>query len=100
MPLSDYLGLLRVNGQFIQVGAPEDKLPEFAAHSLIARGIKLGGSMIGSPADIEEMLQLALDKSVRAWVHKVPMKDVNQAIVDMDAGKARYRYTLVNERNL
>ena len=100
MPLTDYLQLLRVNGQFIQVGAPEDKLPEFSAHALIAKGTKIGGSMIGSPAEIEEMLQLAVDKNVRAWVHTVPMKDANKAIVDMDAGKARYRYTLVNEQNL
>lgn len=27
------------------------------------------------------------------------MKEANQAVVDMDAGKARYRYVLVNEKH-
>ena len=99
MPLEDYLGLLRVNGIFIQVGAPEDKLPSFSAHALIGRGLKIGGSMIGSPAEIEEMLQLAVDKKVHAWIQTRPMSDVNKVLVDMDQGKARFRYTLVNERN-
>lgn len=54
--------------------------------------------MIGSPSDIEEMLQLAADKEIRPWVQTVPMKDANRAIVDMDAGRPRYRYTLVHER--
>ena len=55
--------------------------------------------MIGSPAEIEEMLQLAMDKKAQAWIQTRPMSDVNKVLVDMDQGKARYRYTLVNERN-
>jgi alcohol dehydrogenase (NADP+) len=52
MPLTQYLMLLRVNGQFIQIGAPEDRLPPIAAFSLIVKGCKIGGSMIGSPKQI------------------------------------------------
>jgi alcohol dehydrogenase (NADP+) len=96
MPLSSYLSLLRVRGTLIQVGAPEDNLPAMNAHSLIGKGLKFGGSMIGSRAEIEEMLELAVEKNVRAWVQPRPMKDANQAIQDMDAGKARFRYCLVN----
>ena len=96
MPLESYLQLLRVHGTFIQVGAPEDKLPSFSAHALIGKGIKIGGSMIGSPAEIEEMLQLAVEKKVKAWVQTRPMREVNRAIVEMDEGRARYRFTLVN----
>lgn len=29
MPFSDYLGLLRLRGQYVQVGAPEDVIPAF-----------------------------------------------------------------------
>lgn len=78
---------------------PEDKLPSFSAFALIGNGLKIGGSMIGSPAEIDEMLQLAVDKKVQAWIQTRPMNDVNKTIVEMDQGKARYRYTLVNERN-
>ncbi|KAI5367186.1 Putative alcohol dehydrogenase, zinc-type, GroES-like superfamily, NAD(P)-binding domain superfamily [Septoria linicola] len=98
MPLMKYLQLLRVKGTFIQVGAPEDKLPDMNAFAFIAKGVKFGGSMIGAPHEIEEMLKLAADKKIKPWIQKVPMKDANKAIVDMDAGKARYRISLVNEK--
>lgn len=97
MPLEQYLMLLRTNGQFIQVGAPEDRLPAFNAFSLIAKGCKIGGSAIGAPHEIEEMLELTVKKNVKPWINARPLKDANQAVLDMDAGKARYRYVLVNE---
>jgi alcohol dehydrogenase (NADP+) len=99
MPLSRYLQLLRVGGQFIQVGAPEDKIPAFNAFSLIGKNIRIGGSSIGSPKDIHEMLELFAENGVKTWNNNVPMKDANRAIVDMEAGKARYRIVLVNEKN-
>lgn len=42
------------------------------------------------------MLQLAVDKNVKPWIQKRSMKEANQAVVDMEAGKARYRYVLEN----
>ena len=99
MPLAQYLQLLRVDGQFIQVGAPEDQIPGFSAFALIAKGVKVGGSAIGSPEEIRKMLNLFAEKGVKTWNNNVPMKDANRAIVDMDAGKARYRYVLVNEKH-
>ncbi|KAG4421367.1 hypothetical protein IFR04_005550 [Cadophora malorum] len=100
MPLEKYFMLLRTNGQFIQVGAPEDKIPAFSAFALIAKGCKMGGSMIGSPKDISEMLEFAAKNNIHPWIQERPMKDANQSIVDMDAGKARYRYVLVNEKHV
>ncbi|PVI08088.1 GroES-like protein [Periconia macrospinosa] len=97
IPLSGYLRLLKTNGQFIQVGAPEDKLPAIMAFALIAKGCKIGGSQIGSPKEIEEMLKFAAEKGVKPWVQKVPMKQANKAVVEMEQGKARYRFVLENE---
>ncbi|TVY68659.1 putative formaldehyde dehydrogenase AdhA [Lachnellula suecica] len=99
MPLSQYLQLLRTDGQFIQVGAPEDVLPNFSAFAFIAKGCKFGGSMIGSPADIAGMLKFAAEKKVHPVIQERPLKDANQAVIDMDNGKARYRYVLVNEKH-
>jgi D-arabinose 1-dehydrogenase-like Zn-dependent alcohol dehydrogenase len=96
MPLESYLRLLRTGGQFIQVGAPEDKLPPIAAFGLIGKGCKIGGSQIGSPRDIEEMLKFAAEKGVKPWVQKRSMKEANRSVVEMEEGKARYRYVLVN----
>jgi alcohol dehydrogenase (NADP+) len=43
------------------------------------------------------MLQFAADKQVKPWVQTRPMKEANQSVVDMEDGKARYRFVLVNE---
>lgn len=96
MPISDYLKLLKPRGKFVQVGAPEEPIANLSAFSFILGELSIVGSIIGSPNDIREMLQLVVDKKVKPWIQEVPMKDANKAIVDMEAGKARYRYTLVN----
>ncbi|CAM1510618.1 Fc.00g009530.m01.CDS01 [Cosmosporella sp. VM-42] len=100
MPLTKYLSLLKVGGTFIQVGAPDGgKLPPVNAFTLLANNIKLGGSGIGSPAEINQMLEFAAEKDIRPWVELRPLKEANQVVQDMDAGKARYRYVLVNEKH-
>lgn len=100
MPLGQYLQLLRPHGTFVQVGAPEDELPGFSAFALIAKGAQVKGSIIGTPKEIDDMLALAVEKKVKPWVVERPMKEANKAIVDMEDGKARYRYVLVNEKHV
>jgi len=97
MPLSGYLGLLKPKvGVLIQVGAPDGgNLPPVNAFQLLS-GIKLGGSGIGSPQVIKEMMQLVADQNIKPWIEKRPMKEANQAIVDLAEGKPRYRYVLEN----
>lgn len=73
MPMDQYLALLRTGGVFVQVGNPDDGVFQLAAPSLILSGTSLQGSLIGSPADIREMLQLAVDKDVKPWVEVRPM---------------------------
>ncbi|KIW12821.1 hypothetical protein PV08_08008 [Exophiala spinifera] len=100
MPIAGYLSLLRRDGTLVQVGNPDDGVFEVPAPGLIIGRKRLAGSMIGAPGEIREMLQLAAEKNVKPWVEERPMKSANQAIVDMDKGKARYRYVLVNEDHL
>lgn len=96
MPFAQYLRLLKRDGIFVQVGAPEDALPALPAFSLIQKGVKVTGSSIGSTDDIRQMLTLAAEKKVLPWVQQRSMNDVNKALADMEAGKARYRYVLKN----
>lgn len=97
MPMMKYLELLKLDGKFVQVGVPDDGLPTVFPLPLILKRITITGSLIGSPDDIREMLQLAADRKVKPWVEERPMSEANQALVDMENNKARYRYTLVNE---
>jgi alcohol dehydrogenase (NADP+) len=96
MPFNDYLGLLKTGGAFVQVGLPEDG-GLFAPVRSLMRQISLQSSLVGSPSEIREMFQLVADKGIKPWIEEIPMKDANKAIVDMEDGKARYRYVLVNE---
>jgi alcohol dehydrogenase (NADP+) len=59
----------------------------------------MGGSLIGSPSDIANMLDFAVKHKVHPIIQERPLKDANQTVVDMDGGKARYRYVLVNEKH-
>ncbi|RYP17470.1 hypothetical protein DL765_004516 [Monosporascus sp. GIB2] len=98
MPLEGYLSLLDTNGTLVLVGAPDGgELPKINAFSLLLKAVKISGSFIGSPGEVEEMLRLAVEKNVRPWIQERPLREANQAIVDMEEGKARYRYVLVNE---
>ncbi|KAH9903903.1 zinc-binding dehydrogenase [Xylariomycetidae sp. FL2044] len=99
MPLSDYLSLLKPEGHFVQVGLPDGgEIPAINALTLYKRGITIGGSAIGSRREITEMLQMAAEKRITPWVETRPLRDANDAIVDMLEGKARFRYVLVNEK--
>ena len=54
------------------------------------------GSIIGGTDEIKEMLKLASEKNIKAWVEVRPMADAAAAVRDMEDGKARYRYVLKN----
>lgn len=97
MPIHDYVSLLKVDGTLVQVGAPEDGALELPAFALIMNRVKLAGSLIGSPATIREMFELAAAKKLQPWIEERPMSEANQAVKDMEAGDARYRYVLVND---
>ncbi|RCI16972.1 hypothetical protein L249_3213 [Ophiocordyceps polyrhachis-furcata BCC 54312] len=96
MPMDSYLGLLKVDGSMVQVGIPDGPV-SLRVNAIATCRRRLAGSFIGSPSEIREMFQLAADKKVKPWVETRSMKDANQTIVDMEAGKARFRYVMANE---
>ncbi|KAF4460315.1 Alcohol dehydrogenase superfamily zinc-type [Fusarium albosuccineum] len=96
MPLQEYFDMLALDGTLVQVGIPEEPIP-VSAWALVPARRRLAGSLIGSPKEIEELFQLAADKQIVPWVEKRPMWDANNAIVDMEAGRPRFRYVLVNQ---
>lgn len=96
MPIAEYVGLLRTEGTFVQLGLPDDGTLYAPARKLMRR-LKFESSLVGSPGEIREMFQLVADKGIQPWVQEVPLKEANKAIVDMEEGKARYRLVLVNE---
>ncbi|KAJ4246343.1 hypothetical protein NW762_013694 [Fusarium torreyae] len=96
MPWAEYLGLLRMDGTMVQVGAPEEPIPVNIFSLLPIRG-KITSTQTASPEEIREMLQLAVDKNLKSWVEKRPMSKANEVLKDLEAGKPRFRYVLVND---
>lgn len=81
--------------------APDNgELPNVNAFTLIFNNINLAGSAAGSLDDIEEMLHFAVDHNMKPMVQMRSLSEANQVIQDIEAGKARYRYVLVNENHL
>ena len=73
-------------------------IPSFNAFALIGKGLKFGGSQTGPPAEIREMLDLAVKKGVKAFIQTRPLTEANTIIQDFTAGKPRYRFVLINEK--
>ena len=97
MPLMKYLGLLRPKGVFCQVGIPEGPLPQLDTMALVLNGTSVCFSDSASPGNVREMLNLAAEKGVRAWTECRPMEEINSVIKEMEEGRARFRYVMVNE---
>lgn len=95
MPFRDYVRLLATDGTLVQVGAPEENL-EFNVFDLLHARRSISSSKVGSPEDIRDMFELAAEKGVKPWVEVRPMSEANQAIVDLEEGKPRFRYVLKN----
>ncbi|CAO3619772.1 unnamed protein product [Cunninghamella blakesleeana] len=91
---SSYLNLLAVEGAFILVALPEEALSGISPFALVRKQIKLTASIIGSPKDIEEMLEFAQEHNVQPWLNKYKMTDAPKAIEDFRSGKPRYRNIL------
>lgn len=97
VPIAEYLGLLKKGSSFVQTGMPEDGPFQIPGGVIIHGRTKFEGSRIGSPNDLRDMLEFVTEKNIRGLIQERPMKDANNAVVDLEAGKARYRYVLVNE---
>ncbi|KAI8650046.1 Cupin-2 domain-containing protein [Fusarium sp. Ph1] len=81
MPILDYFSILRPGGKFVQLGASEEPVP-VPIFPLMQNGLSLCSSGIGSPAEIRDMLDLAVAKNARPWVQLRPMPEANEAMVN------------------
>lgn len=93
LPLDSYLGLLTVDGAFVEVGAPEHAM-SVHAFSLIPARRTLAGSMIGGIAETQEMLDFCAEKGIGAQVEVIRADQVNEAWDRVVASDVRYRFVI------
>ncbi len=87
------LSLLRVDGTMVVVGIPEEDVP-LGAFALVTARRSLAGSMIGSIAETQEMLDFCAAHGVVPEIEVIPIADVNEAYERVRKSDVRYRFVI------
>jgi uncharacterized zinc-type alcohol dehydrogenase-like protein len=87
------LGLLRLNGTLIVVGAPPEPMA-IPAFSLIFGRKRVMGSLIGGIRETQEMLDYCAEHQITSDVEVIPVQQVNEAYARMLKGDVRYRFVI------
>jgi len=88
-----YLGMLKLNGVMICVGAPEVPTP-VSAFALIMGRRSVAGSLIGGIPETQEMLDYCAEHNIVSDVEVIPIDQVNEAYDRMLKGDVRYRFVI------
>jgi alcohol dehydrogenase (NADP+) len=92
-PYGDYLATLRPRGTMVLVGVPTDATP-LHAFSLIGGNKRLAGSMIGSIAETQEMLDHCAQHGIVSDVEIIPIQKINEAYERVLKSDVRYRFVI------
>ncbi|MCX5194775.1 NAD(P)-dependent alcohol dehydrogenase [Streptomyces sp. NBC_00249] len=91
--LDRYLGLLKVDGALVNVGAPEEPV-SLNLFSVITGRRTLAGSMIGGIAETQEMLDFCAAHGLGSEIELIDAAQVNEAYERVLAGDVRYRFVI------
>lgn len=91
--LDRYLGLLRVGGALVNVGAPEEPV-ELNLFSVIGGNKTLAGSMIGGIAETQEMLDFCAEHGLGSEIEVISGEQINEAYERVLASDVRYRFVI------
>ncbi|MDX6294152.1 MAG: alcohol dehydrogenase [Kribbellaceae bacterium] len=93
LPVDSYLGLLRVGGAMVNVGAPASP-DSYNAFSLIVGNNALAGSSIGGIAQTQEMLDFCAEHGVGAEIETISADQINAAYERVENSDVRYRFVI------
>ena len=88
-----YLGMLRVRGTMVVVGAPTEPSPVHA-FTLITGNRRLAGSMIGGIAETQEMLDHCARHGIVSDIEIIPIQKINEAYERVLKSDVRYRFVI------
>jgi uncharacterized zinc-type alcohol dehydrogenase-like protein len=91
--LEEYLSLLRVDGAFVLVGLPPERM-EFKAGWVATDRRTLAGSCIGGLAETQEMLDFCAAHDIGAEVEVVAAAQIDEAWDRVVASDVRYRFVI------
>ena len=93
LDLEAYLGLLRLNGALVAVGAPPEPFA-VQAFTLFNNRRTFAGSTIGGIAETQEMLDFCAERGIAAEVEVISADQVNEAYERVLASDVRYRFVI------
>ncbi|UFS58055.1 NAD(P)-dependent alcohol dehydrogenase [Subtercola endophyticus] len=91
--INAYLGLLRLDGTLVSVGAPPEALP-VAVFRLFGNRRSFAGSSIGSIAETQQMLDFCAEHGIAPEVEIISADQINEAYERVLASDVRYRFVI------
>ncbi|MFD4415391.1 NAD(P)-dependent alcohol dehydrogenase [Streptomyces sp. NPDC058476] len=93
LDLDAYLSLLKTDGAFVNVGAPEEPV-SLNLFSVIAGRKTLAGSGIGGIQETQEMLDFCAEHGFGAEIELISASEINDAYERVLASDVRYRFVI------
>uniref|UniRef100_A0A7S0UZI6 Enoyl reductase (ER) domain-containing protein n=1 Tax=Polytomella parva TaxID=51329 RepID=A0A7S0UZI6_9CHLO len=93
LELAPYLGLLKLDGKLVYVGAPAQN-PTLPVFLCLFKRITVGGSVIGGLKETQEMLEFCGQKGVASMVEVIDADYINTAYERMEKNDVRYRFVI------
>ena len=91
--INAFINLLSRDGNLTMVGAPEKPL-SFNSFGLLFRRRSISGSIIGSIAETQEMLDFCGDHNITSDVEVIPIQKLNEAYERMLKSDVKYRFSI------
>ncbi|WP_331372101.1 NAD(P)-dependent alcohol dehydrogenase [Sinorhizobium chiapasense] len=88
-----YLNLLKVDGDLVLVGIPENPVPVHA-FSLVPARRSISGSMIGSIKETQEMLDFCGEHGIVSEIEMIEIGQINEAYERVIKSDVRYRFVI------
>ncbi|MDK1490484.1 NAD(P)-dependent alcohol dehydrogenase [Sinorhizobium sp. 7-81] len=88
-----YLSLLKVDGDLVLVGIPENPVPVHA-FSLVPARRSISGSMIGSIKETQEMLDFCSEHGIVSEIETIEIGQINEAYERVVKSDVRYRFVI------
>ncbi|MFE2522036.1 NAD(P)-dependent alcohol dehydrogenase [Streptomyces mirabilis] len=93
LDLDAYLALLKTDGAFVNVGAPEEPV-KLNLFSVIGGRKTLAGSGIGGIQETQEMLDFCAEHGFGAEIELISASEINDAYERVLASDVRYRFVI------
>ena len=87
------IGMTRRRGTCVLVGLPPGEFPT-PLFDVVAKGLTIRGSFVGTRADLQEALAIASEGRVRSRIRTQPLETVNEALAELRGGKVEGRVVL------